>query len=770
MKREFRAPVRQRLDEDKRKLPRNCSSDPASRRQISNTRSHYPIVVGGKTSWRSEEPGDLPKRRFFAVKRKRRNPWHKPRENLRGKVVSEHSMNLRVSSALVLRKRIGAFLFSHAARFIAFLSIVVLSGAASQTKSGGSDSLAQTLGDRTYALPEYVVSANRWQVRVQDLPSSATVLTAIDLLSSNGNSLADVLDGVPGLFLKSYGGPGSVTTTSLRGMGAEHTLVLIDGLRYNNVRDGQVDFGIFLLQNVDRIEVLRGGFSSVYGADAVGGIVNIITRRPGEKTNLKAEFTAGSYGLSGGNVNSSFNLGNVGLQLAVQREAGQGDYKFDFTDGLSSSVLRRQNSDYAINQVQLLTDFPFRPDLTLRVSSAYDWSERGSPGAVLSESSYNKARLRDAGYLTQASVDWLVQPALSIRLLSLFNAQHRQYADPLATGGPDDQQTDFADRTVSFSPLLHYILSSSTSVNFGTEYSHSTISSNQVASANRNQESIFLSSDHVIEFSRNIFYQVNLYPSVRYDHFSDVRGSVNPKLGVNLGVWRPWGMRVKSSFGSSFRVPTFNDLYWKNGGNPSLRPERSLSLDAGIAAAFDLIGPIELEANYFDITTKDRIIWTPDESGLWSPKNLQEVQSSGFELIAASHLAADHLVLRLSYSNAETRKTGGGSQDDPTLNKQLPYIPHETAAVSLAVRFGRVNANIHHTFTGYRFVTETNDPNFILSGYNKTDANFAVRIIEHPVSADARFEISNLFNTNYQLFPNFPMPLRTFAFRLIVEY
>jgi vitamin B12 transporter len=661
-------------------------------------------------------------------------------------------------------------LFTHSAKFIILLSAVVFSGAASQTKTEASDSLVQTKRDRSYTLPEFVVSATRWQVRVQDLPSSATVLTAADLLGSNGSSLADALEGVPGLFLKSYGGPGSVTTTSLRGMGAEHTLVLIDGQRYNNVRDGQVDFGIFLLENVDRVEVLRGGFSSVYGADAVGGIINIITHRRGAKADLKAEFTAGSYGLNGEHVNSSFNLGGVGLQLAAQREAGKGDYEFEFNDGLSSSVLRRQNSDYAINQVQLLADVPFRPDLTLRVSSAYDWSERGSPGAVLSESSYNKARLRDAGYLTQATVDWAVQPALSIRLSSLFNAQRRQYTDPLATGGPDDEETDFADRTISFTPLVRYMLSSSSTMNFGTEYSHSTISSNQVASADRDQESIFLATDHILEFPRDLLYQINLYPSIRYDHFSDVRGSVNPKLGVNLGLWRPLEVRVKSSFGSSFRVPTSNDLYWKNGGNPALRPERSLSFDAGVALAFDLFGPIDLEASYFDIRTNDRIIWTPDEGGLWSPKNLQKVQSSGFEVIAASHLAGDHLVLRLSYSNADTRKTGGESQDDLTLSKQLPYVPHETAAASLSFRIGRVNANVHQMFTGFRFVTETNDPKFILAAYTKTDANLAVRLVEHPFCADARFEGSNLFNSNYQLFPNFPMPLRTLAFRLIVEY
>jgi outer membrane cobalamin receptor len=125
--------------------------------------------------------------------------------------------------------------------------VVAVYGLASQTKAVPPDSLAQKQQERLYTMPEFVVSATRWQVNVQQLPSSATVLTSADLLGTNGNTLGSALEGVPGLFLKSYGGPGSVSTTSMRGMGAEHTLVLVDGQRYNNVRDGQVDFGIFLL-------------------------------------------------------------------------------------------------------------------------------------------------------------------------------------------------------------------------------------------------------------------------------------------------------------------------------------------------------------------------------------------------------------------------------------------------------------------------------------------------------------------------------------------
>lgn len=619
-------------------------------------------------------------------------------------------------------------------------------------------------------MPEFVVSATRWQVSVQQLPSSATVLTSADLLGTNGSSLENALEGVPGLFLKSYGGPGAVSTTSMRGMGAEHTLVLVDGQRFNNVRDGQVDLGIFLLQNVDRVEVLRGGFSSIYGADAIGGIINIITRRPDGKPDVRLELGAGSYGMSGFQLATDFSLFGIGMQVAAKREAGKGNYEFDFNDGISSNVLRRQNSDYALNQLQLLAGARLSQHLTLRISSMYDWSERGSPGAVLTSASSNRARLRDIGFLNQATVDWTVQPALLARFSSSFHAQQREYFDPLANAANANVLEVYTDRTVAFTPHLRYVLNSSTSLNAGAEYSHSSVSSSEVLSSERNQAGVFVSSDHVIEFPHSLLHQLNIYPSIRYDHFSDFSGTVNPKLGINLGLWQTAGLRLKASYGKSFRAPTFDDLYWKSGGNPSLKPERSLSFDAGVALSTVLIGSLDLETNYFDIRTNDRIVWSPDKSGLWSPKNLQDVRSVGIELIAVWRLFDDRLVLRGSYSNYETRKFSSASADDQTVDKQLPYIPNEIAGLSCTATVGRVRLSVHHTFTGFRFVTETNDPRYVLVSYGKTDANVSVRLAEEPFSADLRLEATNLFDSNYELFPNYPMPLRSFALKILVDY
>jgi outer membrane receptor protein involved in Fe transport len=183
-----------------------------------------------------------------------------------------------------------------------------------------------------------------------------------------------------------------------------------------------------------------------------------------------------------------------------------------------------------------------------------------------------------------------------------------------------------------------------------------------------------------------------------------------------------------------------------------------------------LLGALEFEANYFDIRTADRIVWTPDVSGLWTPRNLQDVRSNGIELIGSWRLVDDRIVLRASYTNSDTRRTRSSFADDQTVNRQLPFLPHETAGISCAGTVGRITATVHHGYSGFRYSTESNDPKFVLPGYGKTDANLSIRLADQPFSASLRCEVSNIFNTPYELFPNYPMPLRTFALKVLVDY
>ena len=175
--------------------------------------------------------------------------------------------------------------------------------------------LAPALADE---LPEIVVTADRVEEPIGQTGASVTVISAAEVQKLGTKGLADVLRGVAGLDVADAGGVGSVTQVRLRAANPGETLVLIDGIRIGNTTatDGSVDFGNLSAANIDRIEVLRGPQSALYGSDAMGGVINIITRKGGKTPHRTVTVEAGSYGtlstratMSGGDDRWTYSLG-----------------------------------------------------------------------------------------------------------------------------------------------------------------------------------------------------------------------------------------------------------------------------------------------------------------------------------------------------------------------------------------------------------------------------------------------------------------------------
>ena len=173
-------------------------------------------------------------------------------------------------------------------------------------------------GARADPLPEIVVTADRVEEPIGQTGASVTVIPASEVQKLGTKGLADVLRGVAGLDVDEAGGVGSVTQVRLRGANPGETLVLIDGVRIGNptATDGSLDFGDLSAVDVDRIEILRGPQSALYGSDAMGGVINIITRKGAKTPRRNVTVEAGSYGtlstratLSGGDDVWTYSLG-----------------------------------------------------------------------------------------------------------------------------------------------------------------------------------------------------------------------------------------------------------------------------------------------------------------------------------------------------------------------------------------------------------------------------------------------------------------------------
>src|ERR1700682_4733102 len=158
------------------------------------------------------------------------------------------------------------------------------------------DAASSALSNSEAETEEIVVSATRIETPISEIGSSVTLISAEEIERNQRRTLPDVLQTVPGLNIVQTGGPGGKTSLFMRGSNSNHTKVLIDGIDANDPsQDGVFDFGQVLTSDIERVEVLRGPQSSLYGSDAIGGVVNIVTKKGGGPPQFTGRLEGGSF-------------------------------------------------------------------------------------------------------------------------------------------------------------------------------------------------------------------------------------------------------------------------------------------------------------------------------------------------------------------------------------------------------------------------------------------------------------------------------------------
>ncbi|MBP2673075.1 MAG: Iron complex outerrane recepter protein, partial [candidate division NC10 bacterium] len=190
------------------------------------------------------------------------------------------------------------------------------------------------------------VQASRLRLDVSHVPVPVNVIDRWEIEHAPVTTLAGILSAAPGLFVKDYGGSSGLKTLSQRGLSAEHTAILLNGLPVNSAQNGIMDLGMTPLENVERIEVLHGGSSLSFGSQALGGVVNLVSRAPASEPAARAGLTLGSYGYERFSISGGTNLQASAFRVSYLQEGADDDYRFIYHNGPSAQGLRRTNSDF----------------------------------------------------------------------------------------------------------------------------------------------------------------------------------------------------------------------------------------------------------------------------------------------------------------------------------------------------------------------------------------------------------------------------------------
>lgn len=626
--------------------------------------------------------------------------------------------------------------------------------------SGVSAQQADSDTARTYKLKEVIVTATRSSISVKDSPSPVDVIDIRRVQNTNGNTVADVLQNYSSVFVRNYGASAALKTVSLRGTASEHLLVLVNGNRLNSFQNGLVDFSLIPLNDIERIEIVHSGSSALYGADALGGVVNILTRQASSSLRLRAEIAAGSFGFQRYFLESQGRVDRLGLLAGYSSERGRDDFPFHLQKGsLPDATMHRANSDFQRRQVYLHGNIETDDRSAITFSAQHVLADRGVSGSILFPTDVARQNDKDLSLLVGYLDSHLSSVEFNIKTAFHYNLE--TYADPTFL-----INSYYKNIFVNLNPQIQLLISKNERLIIGGELGRGLLYGNDFdGRISRMRKSMYVSNEIQFDFDRAYLDRLSLYQTLRYDDISDVDHALTPKFGVNLRLFKEGDVRLRASVGRNFRAPSFNDMYYRGFSNPNLKPERSTSYDVGVLAGGEYFGEHTIELTYFHLNTENRILFDPTT---YLPVNIGKARSEGIEAKYQGHFLKRIIDLGLNYTLADARKINRNSDIDPSFDKKLLYIPKDVAAVTLSVLLEPLTLNFTHSLVGRRYIKEDNSES--LPPYHLTHANI---VLSAPIGSRklfAKAEVNNLFDRDYEVFQYYPMPKRSYSVTLGAEY
>ena len=580
-------------------------------------------------------------------------------------------------------------------------------------------------------LPDVVVTATRTAQSADATLASVSVITRQDIERLQAQSLPDVLRGVAGLTLSNSGGAGKATSVHLRGTNADHVLVLVDGIKIGSATLGTASFQDIPVQQIERIEIVRGPRTSLYGSEALGGVIQIFTRKGGGTLFPSFSVTAGSYGtfngmfgLSGGGEQGWFNA-----RLNQQDTTGFNACRGNLAAGCF--VVEPDNDGYRNLSLGLRGGYRFDNGATADFNALQANSVSKSDGSIFAGNEAKSVQqvLGSSAYFA-ATEQWN---------MTLRAGLSRDNSDLFFNGLYIDRYNTQRD---SLTWQNDFALSADQLFSAGLDYQQDRIESlrayAQTARSNRARFGQYQGS----------FGAHSLQASLRRDDNQQFGGHNTSGLGYGYAISDT--LRLTASWGTAFKAPTFNQLYYPGFGSAALRPELSRSIEAGVAG-HGKFGTWSLNAYQTNIT--DLIGF---DTVTFAPANINTARLNGLEGQLQAQFADWDINGTLTLQ--DPRQTSGANQGR-LLNRRAT----ETMRIEAAHSFGAYRLAGSLYAEGRRFDDLANTAAKRLGGYGLLDLRAEYRVAQGWLMQGS---IDNLLNKKYETAQFYNQPGRGLYFTL----
>jgi outer membrane receptor for ferrienterochelin and colicins len=605
--------------------------------------------------------------------------------------------------------------------------------------------IASGNSNQIFSLDEIVVIASKFPERMLDLVASVEVITEEEIEMAQANNLADILSSVSGLEISDYGNAGGIKAISIRGSSPEQVLVMIDGRPMNDPQTRKIDLGLIPANIIEKIEIYRGPASAIYGANALGGVVNIITKKGKGDSKCAVKVNVGTYGVQ---------------DYEASYQGANDDLSYYFSGNYFTTDGSRENSQ--LEEIGFLGKFIDHLDqqtdlgLTLR----YHDYNRGLPGSIDYPSPEAIQKDRDF----DLDLTWQKKEEDKDINVNSFYSFHRVFFDDPGTWGhtgPSTHKTnsmgfsfDCTDYNFTFgdkdSENQHIFT-------WGAEVKNDQVDSTDIDGHNSLNGAIFIQD----VWQPADMDDLKITAGIRYDYNQIFGNQFSPRIGFSYRLQDE--LNFHASVGRAYRVPNFDDLYWPAdsyvAGNPDLVPEVAWAYEAGLrymSEEGDFIG----ELNIFRKNAENLINWAAGEDGIWKPSNIGAARVDGIEVIFKKDLG-DHLRANLGYSYLN-------AVDLDTDNQLKPHHKYNFG-VGYYGETGGNQDEYYVKLDGYAVTERPNDlPNYCLIDLNIGKELTIAKKDGQKINLD--FSVKNILDQQPEMESGFPTNGRIYTAGVSFEF
>jgi len=543
---------------------------------------------------------------------------------------------------------------------------------------------------------EIIITANRYAQSINESLSSVTVISRKEIEKSAATDLPSLLGQVAGLDMKNNGPYGKQSSIFMRGTNSSHTLTIVDGIKLYSASAGLTAYQHIPLSQIERIEIVRGPRSSLYGSEAIGGVIQIFTRKGSKDTSAATNVGFGENNTREISALFSGSDGNANFSLNVNHSS---------TDGIDAIVHQNSNDDDGYLNDSVTAKFGYEFNEVVSLESTFMNAEGNTE--------FDNC-LNNISYISSddCDVDIAQQSFSNVFRFTPDGMWDSRFI--IGTSRDDSEnfwesQKNYAYETkrIDASFINNFQLAETQLVILGIDYSEDTVNTTEYANNSRDNAAAFIAWDSQYD-------SIDLSVSARHDDNEQFdthsTGSIAAGYAINDQL------KLIASYGTAFKAPTFNDLYFPFFGNEDLNPEKSETAELSVRGTHSALN---WSFNVYQTEIDNLIAYDPNTS---LAANVNEAGITGAELITDFNAYQWDLNIGLAYIDTENKS--GDNQ-----GKELIARAKENLNLQAYRSFGKFAVSAAWTAQGKRYITLDNSES--LAGYGIVDANIDYALNKH---------------------------------------